>query len=490
MQVRVVDFGIAKLADDDDTLGQLTQDGRVPHSPAYASPEQLRGLSHLTPASDVFSLGAVGYQLITGERPFTDGDRNRMQLGMGVEPKPPREVNPAVPGSINALILRALSVDPLRRFRDADELATELERAMRMLSDQPVEPYLAGAAIVTAAGDASAESSAGMVLAEDDDDDRTQLVFDDDDRTLVSPPLPPPPLPPVPKREAVAQPTENRPSAPAPLPPRKAEKNRVPSPDRRKKRGFGGIFVWTFVLLTLLVAGMWLFNELMGPGRGPSLADQLRDPVVVPDELETEAPIDVVVRSDEERARDLDERGRVAFEEGRFDDAFDYQQQAVRLDPGVWAYHRNFGLTLLAIGDADGAAREFERAIGVDGARAEAYINLHQSQLALGDTLDAIRSLEAYIAREVRLVPRANAASRLAELQASQNPDAPPLLGEEVDSDPIGAGPSAPPSVPPSTTTPSPRPGQSTPGQGQAVPVPAPNGGAGGQPGATTPPGR
>src|SRR5690606_28754182 len=78
VQVRVVDFGIAKVADDEDTLAQLTQDGRVPHSPAYASPEQLRGLSHLTPSADVFSLGAVGFQLLTGDRPFTESDRNKM----------------------------------------------------------------------------------------------------------------------------------------------------------------------------------------------------------------------------------------------------------------------------------------------------------------------------------------------------------------------------------------------------------------------------
>src|SRR5690606_16547024 len=127
-----------------------TQDGRVPHSPAYASPEQLRGLSRLTPASDVFSLGALGYQLLTGERPFTDSDRNRMQLGMAVEPKPLREHNPAIPGVIDALIRRCLSIDAQRRFSDADEMAVELERAMRSLADQPVEPYLAGAAIVTA----------------------------------------------------------------------------------------------------------------------------------------------------------------------------------------------------------------------------------------------------------------------------------------------------------------------------------------------------
>src|SRR5690606_10128977 len=99
------------------------------------------------------------------ERPFTDGDRNRMQLGMGVEPRAPRELNPAIPVSIDAIVRRALAIDPERRFPDADELANELERAIRQMADQPVDPYLAGATIVTAADEVTADevpSAAGF----------------------------------------------------------------------------------------------------------------------------------------------------------------------------------------------------------------------------------------------------------------------------------------------------------------------------------------
>src|SRR5690606_7336760 len=100
------------------------------------------GLSQLTTASDVFSLGAVGYQLLTGERPFSESDRNKLSLGMPIEPPAPRELNPAIPGSVDAVIRRALSQDPEARFPDAGEMADALERAMRSIADQPIEPYL------------------------------------------------------------------------------------------------------------------------------------------------------------------------------------------------------------------------------------------------------------------------------------------------------------------------------------------------------------
>lgn len=438
VQVRVVDFGIAKLADDDDTLGQLTQDGRVPHSPAYASPEQLRGLSNLTPASDVFSLGAVGYQLMTGERPFTEEDRNRMQLGMAVEPRAARELNPAIPGSIEAVILRALNTDPQRRYKDADELTAELDRAMRLMADEPVEPYLPAAATVTSEGPGVKPEAAERNVSqlEEDDDDRTQLVFDEDDRTLLAPPPPPTPTGP-PDRPADARRT----------PPSRVERKKprvAPSPPVKpqQKRRAGGIVVWTVVVLALLVAAMWILNEITSFDRGPSLADQLRDsvPSTEPDTPDVFVP---PVPSDEMRAQQLDILGRQSYRAGRFTDAVEYQREAVQLDPDVYEYRRNFGLTLLAIGDAEGAEEQFQDAIALNRDVSPAYFDLHRSQVALGDTLGAINALEAYLAREKGSANRAEAARRLAELQASQSPNAPPLLGEPLSS---GPGPSAPPS--------------------------------------------
>src|SRR5688500_4441955 len=79
VQVKVLDFGIADItALDEETVTHLTVAGRSPFSPAYASPEQLRSETRVTPATDVFSLGAVGFHLLTGRRAFKTTDPAQM----------------------------------------------------------------------------------------------------------------------------------------------------------------------------------------------------------------------------------------------------------------------------------------------------------------------------------------------------------------------------------------------------------------------------
>src|SRR5262249_9558695 len=72
-RVVVVDFGIARVATEEEELTR-TIGGETALTAAYAAPEQLRGDRELTPASDVFSLGVVGYQLLTGAKPFASGE--------------------------------------------------------------------------------------------------------------------------------------------------------------------------------------------------------------------------------------------------------------------------------------------------------------------------------------------------------------------------------------------------------------------------------
>ncbi len=146
-QVRVLDFGIAKAVAEEDTAAALTADGRAPLSPAYASPEQLRGEARLTPASDVFSLGAVGYQLLTGQRPYTEGDRARMAIGVDVPLPSLRARNPGVPDDVEAVVRRALADEPEERFQGAGLFADALEGPVRRLADTPegeAVPPLAG----------------------------------------------------------------------------------------------------------------------------------------------------------------------------------------------------------------------------------------------------------------------------------------------------------------------------------------------------------
>ncbi|CAN5885279.1 hypothetical protein BH23GEM7_BH23GEM7_15400 [soil metagenome] len=125
VQVRVLDFGIAEVTADDQTLTHLTVYGRSPFSPAYASPEQLRGESCVTPATDVFSLAAVGYHLLTGERAFTSGDPERMaaELSSALASLPRR---PMLRPPLREILQRGLAHRAEDRFRDAGALAEAL----------------------------------------------------------------------------------------------------------------------------------------------------------------------------------------------------------------------------------------------------------------------------------------------------------------------------------------------------------------------------
>jgi hypothetical protein len=431
VQVRVVDFGIAKLADEEDTLAQLTQDGRVPHSPAYASPEQLRGLSQLNPASDVFSLGAVGYQLLTGERPFTDSDRNRMSLGMAVEVPSLRARNPAIPGTVDRVIGRALAFDAADRYPDAGAMAADLEKAVRSMSDAPLDPYLAGAPIVS-----GVEQEADR-QRRDEDDDRTQLADfgDDDDRTLLAPPMPPAP------RYA----SDDRPPPPRQsLPPR-----REPEP----RRGVGGMLVWALVLLVLAVAAIWGWREMQ---RSPDFALELPPmpdtiPEVVVDDtlLEPEQPAELDAFINHQDGVQMLNRGDLVPALAAF-------QRAVQLAPDNPDYRYNYALTYLRLRLYDEAEEEFQRVLQLDPNRPAAYYNLAQAQVALGDTTAAINSLQQHVAREARPRERGIAERELRTLQAAQEAGLPPLLGEplppQTDPEPAGAVPGG--AATPGTSTP------------------------------------
>ncbi len=130
VRVRLLDFGIVQLADgaedDESTQTHLTRFGYTPHSPAYAAPEQLQGRGCLTPACDVWGLGAVAFHLLSGQRPFTDGDRQSMAQGRAVPLPSLRSRNPAVPASVEQTVQRALAFHPADRFPHAGVFAAAL----------------------------------------------------------------------------------------------------------------------------------------------------------------------------------------------------------------------------------------------------------------------------------------------------------------------------------------------------------------------------
>ncbi len=128
LRVHVLDFGIARVEPDegDATATEFTQAGEAPLSRAYAAPEQLRGVGHASPASDVWALGATAFQLLMGRKPFSEADLSRMAAGFPVPPPSLRAHNAAVSVRVEQIIHRALAWNPGERYPDAAAFADAL----------------------------------------------------------------------------------------------------------------------------------------------------------------------------------------------------------------------------------------------------------------------------------------------------------------------------------------------------------------------------
>ena len=129
----VMDFGLARRDTGDATL---TSDGRIMGTPAYMSPEQARGDSHAVDArTDIYSLGVVLFEILTGERPFQGNRRMLILQVLDDEPRPPRQFDDTIPRDLETVCLKAMSKSPGRRYQSAKELANDLRR---YLNGEPV----------------------------------------------------------------------------------------------------------------------------------------------------------------------------------------------------------------------------------------------------------------------------------------------------------------------------------------------------------------
>ena len=122
-RARVTDFGIARAGASDMTLT-----GSIMGTAQYLSPEQAQGHA-VSGASDLYSVGVILYELLTGVVPFEGETAVAIAFKqVSAEPRPPSELNPALPRSLDTVVLRALAKDPAQRYADAGELIAALTR--------------------------------------------------------------------------------------------------------------------------------------------------------------------------------------------------------------------------------------------------------------------------------------------------------------------------------------------------------------------------
>jgi WD40 repeat protein len=137
-QPKVVDFGLAKRF----TGSDLTATQVVMGTPAYMAPEQARGAKFAGSAADVWALGVILYECLTGTRPFAgDGIESILTRVLNEDPTPPRELNAAIPRDLELIVWKCLEKDASDRYPTAKELADDLGRFVR---GEPISARPAG----------------------------------------------------------------------------------------------------------------------------------------------------------------------------------------------------------------------------------------------------------------------------------------------------------------------------------------------------------
>jgi eukaryotic-like serine/threonine-protein kinase len=269
-RLKVTDFGIARAG-----ASQMTEAGSIMGTAQYLSPEQARG-APVTAASDLYSVGIVLYEMLTGKVPFT-GD-SAIEIAMkhlNEPPKPPSKVRPEVPEELDAVVLRALAKNPEDRYQTAEEFSEDLHRVEAGLPLAP-ETSEAATALLT-----------GVTVPLASDDGSTEVLSG----TAVTRPQGPPP-----------------PGAPRRPPPYGPGYYEEPP---RKRRRWGPWLLVALLLAAAGFAGWYVFSQIQ---------DQLaaNEPVAVPNVvgLKEEQAIALIeqqgLEADVQRAANADvEKGRV-----------------------------------------------------------------------------------------------------------------------------------------------------------------------------------
>src|SRR6266404_23321 len=140
--VKILDFGIAKLGE-----AGLTRAGAIIGTPSYLSPEQAAG-RRLDHRSDIFSLGSVLYELLTGEKAFAgESTTTVIYKVLNEEPIPPSVIERSLPAGLDAVVRKALHKDPKERFQTCEEMRAALQQSWKGMGVSPVPATLKMAAV-------------------------------------------------------------------------------------------------------------------------------------------------------------------------------------------------------------------------------------------------------------------------------------------------------------------------------------------------------
>lgn len=255
-ELKVADFGIAHVSD-----SNLTQDGALIGTPHYMSPEQFMG-HKLDGRSDLFSLGIILYELLTGEKPFAgEAMSTVMHHVIKTEPISPDELNYSVPGHVAKVVLKTLRKHPNERYADGRALAAALRESITESPDPAVLGFSPTEGVNTSSDDPTVISAAGVedaTIMSQDSCAEIPLVTGAPAIEVSAPPVP-----------ESSSPTASPPTIaelardlPAMYPPPKA--------DRR-------IFLAVGALATLVIAALGLYT-MFGAGN----TSQTQGPVVAP----------------------------------------------------------------------------------------------------------------------------------------------------------------------------------------------------------------
>jgi len=172
--VKLIDFGISKFTGGNKE-SRLTRTGSLLGTPAYMSPEQARGVGEIDHRSDLYSMGVILYQMLTGALPFDGENYNALLINvLTTEARRPRELNPSIPADVETVVLRQLKKSPEERSQSAKGMLEELnevsafaERASGLsLLGTKIRRGFAGGDLGSIIGAPASKSSASRVLSE------------------------------------------------------------------------------------------------------------------------------------------------------------------------------------------------------------------------------------------------------------------------------------------------------------------------------------